>query len=166
MRHATALSLLLFLSAIPVPAGDASWSKSDGDFKATLAFERAAEVVATEGLTPDETVRGKPIFASIVFEGCARNEKESCDVLATFTATTPEGKPLGDPIFADQGKTEMPGQAKIRMLTGKLGVVLQPIGALGTYKVKVELLDRVAKKQLVLEREFKAVEAPTKPQAM
>lgn len=140
------LSLLFALATVPAPAGeegkapDKPWSKSDGGFAATLE------------LTP----QGEAIFASVLFSGCATNEKGNCDVMARFTTKTPEGKSLGNPIEADLGATNMPGQALIRMTTGKLGVVIQPGDAPGAYQVRVEVLDRISKKQMVLERELKA----------
>ena len=138
MRDARIVLCLLFaLATVPAPAGeeakapDKPWSKSDGGFAATLE------------LVP----QGEAIFASVLFSGCATNEKGSCDVMARFTTKTPEGKSLGNPVEADLGATNLPGQAQIR---------IQPVDAPGAYHVRVEVLDRISKKQMVLERELKA----------
>jgi hypothetical protein len=160
---------LAFLAAVHVPAQaqepvggkvvpDTPWSKSDGEFAAALGLEQLGG--ARPGRAFGDTVtirRGTPVFASVVFSGCARAETGTCDVAARFTAKTPEGKPLGEPRDIAVGPTP-PGQTQVVMMTGKLGVVLQPIDLLGVYTVRVEVRDRVSKKQIVLERYFTAVE--------
>jgi len=154
----------------PVP--DTSWAKSDGDFGAQLVFtDKPDELVAAwdkPGLAVaiKETVsvvRGKLIVGVIFFVGCARNDKGNCDAVVHFKISGPDGKPYGTPQGGEMwiGKPPPP-EEQMQMGVGNIGVVIEPKDTLGTYAVVAEILDRVSKKKMVLERTFQAVETSGK----
>lgn len=148
------------------------WSKSENGFGATLVFtDKPNELFAAwekpaPGVHLSETstaVRGLPIVGIIYFTGCAANAEGNCELVARFTTQTPEGKPWGDPIEADLWvNLPPPGKDQLQLSKGNLGVMIDPGDSLGVYKVKADILDRVSRQRMVLERDFTAVEAPAK----
>ena len=154
----------------PVP--DTAWSKSDGDFGAQLVFTDKPDelfaawekpgVAVVYSETPN-AVRGKAIVGVIFFAGCAVDRRGNCDATVRFTARSPNGKPYGEPIEAELwvGKPP-PGKDQMQLSVGNMGIVIEPDDPLGVYAVKAEITDKIAKKRMVLERSFTALEAPTK----
>ena len=148
------------------------WSKSENGFGATLVFtDKPDELLAalekpSPGVHLSETstaVRGMPIVGVIYFTGCVANAAGNCELVARFTTKTPEGKLWGDPIGAELWvNLPPPGKDQLQLSKGNLGLVIDPGDSLGVYKVKAEILDRVSKNRMVLERDFTAVEAPAK----
>jgi len=151
---------------------DTAWSKSDGAFGVTLVFtDKPDEFFAawekpTPGVRLSETstaTRGLPIVTILYFTGCMANTAGNCDVVGRFTTTAPDGKPYGEAfdakIWVDK---PAPEKNMLQLSQDYLGLVIDPGDQLGKYVVKVEILDRVSKKKMTLEREFTAVEAPEK----
>lgn len=175
----TVLSILLATNALggnwkvdgkPVP--DTSWAKSDGDFGAELVFtDKPDELFAAwekpgPAVQISETpvaVRGIPIVGVIFFAGCAADARGLCNATVRFTAKTPDGKPWGDPIDAELW-VEKPGPEKgqMQLSVGNMGIIIDPDDPLGEYTVRAEILDKVSKKKMKLERTFTAAEAPAK----
>ena len=148
------------------------WSKSENGFGATLAFtDKPDELLAalekpSPGVRLSETstaVRGIPIVGIIYFTGCVANAAGHCDLVVRFSTKTPEGKLWGDPIVAELWvNLPPPGKDQVQLSKGNLGLIIEPGDSLGVYRVRAEILDRVSKKGMVLERDFTAVEAPAK----
>jgi hypothetical protein len=148
---------------------DTTWAKSDGDFGAELVFtDKPDELFAAwekPGLavyfsdTPT-AVRGVPIVAVVFFTGCATDTKGNCNATVRFTAQSPNGKPYGNPLDAELWvEKPPPGKGQIQLSVGNMGIVIEPGDALGAYRVKAEITDKVAKKKMVLERSFTVAEA-------
>lgn len=175
------VAVLLFLFGVPTPAQwreggkvvpNKPWAKADGDFGATLVFtDKLDELFAawekpSPGVHLSETstaMRGVPIVGIIYFTGCVANPQGDCELVGRFNTKTPSGKPWGDPIDADLWVDKpAPDKDSLQLSLGNLGIVIDPDDPLGVYKVSAEILDRVSKKKMVLEREFTAVERPTK----
>ena len=162
MRDAAAV-LCVLVVLTTVQAADKPWSKTDGEFAALLEFvdpENPSRDVAMEeeqGPGVFTVRRGGKVFANLNFGGCASTDT-GCDVVARFTTMTPQGKPLGEPVETG-GAPQKPGGPKIRQINGKYGIILDPGDAVGVFKVTVEVSDRVAKKKVILERDFEVVEA-------
>lgn len=175
------LSLLPFLCS---PLGADQWqengksvpdtpaAKSDGTFGADLrltdkpdelfaAWNKEAKAVPIS--ETDTAKRGVPIVAVVIFTGCAPDERGFCNATVRFSATAPDGKPWGQPLDGELwvGKPPPPKGA-LQLSVGYMGIVIDPGDPLGVYKVRAEVHDKVAKKALVLDRTFKAVEAEGK----
>ena len=183
MNHRHRLLVIAFLiSWLPAVAQwreggkvvpDTAWSKSDGEFGATLTFTVqpdeffAAWEKSTPGVHLSETstaTRGLPIVSIIYFTGCMANAHGNCDLVGRITTTAPDGKPYGNPFDAKVWVDKPPPDKNMLQLSQDyLGIVIDPDDQLGKYVVKVELLDRASQKKMTLEREFTAVEAPKKP---
>lgn len=146
---------------------DKRWSKSDGDFNAQLfltdkpnelfeAWEKPAHGVA---ISEAKTARrGVPIVAVVFFTGCAPDAKGLCQSTVEFAVYRPDGKPYDDPsdgeLWIDKPP---PAKGQIQLSVGSLGVVIEREDPLGDYKIRAKVVDKVAKKTLLLEREFTAV---------
>ena len=145
------------------------WSKADGDFGAQLfltdkpdelfeAWEKPALGVAIHEAKTAR--RGVPIVAVVVFTGCAPNAKGLSQATVEFTAYRPDGKPYGDPsdceLWIDK---PLPAKGQLQLSVGNMGIVIDPGDQLGVYKVRAKVVDKVAKKTLLLERDFTALEA-------
>jgi hypothetical protein len=153
----------------PVP--DTEWAKSAGDFGAQLVFtDKPAElfsawekpgpaVIYSEAAT---ATRGVPIVAVVFFAGCGPNDKGNCDATVRFQGYGPDGKPWSDPVDGELWVDKPPGKNQMQLSFANMGIVIDPDDSLGVYKVKATVLDRVAKKTLILERTFTAVEAAKK----
>ena len=50
----------------------------------------------------------------------------------------------------------------MQLSVGNMGIVIDPDDPLGTYKVIAEVVDKVAKKTILLERTFTAIEGEPK----
>ncbi len=99
----------------------------------------------------------------VFFTGCAANAAGNCELVGRFILTTPSGKPWGQPIDADIWVDLPPPTGNALQLSHRhLGLVIDPGDELGTYSARAELTDRVAKKKMVLEQQFTAIEAPLK----
>ncbi len=153
-------------------APDAPWSKSDGDFGAMFAFTDKPDELyeAWEKPSPgvqwsrtSTAVRGIPIVGVVFFTGCAANAAGECELVGRFLLTTPSGKPWGDPFDAEiwVGLPPPTGDA-LQLSHQHLGLVVDPDDELGTYSVRLELTDRVSKKKMILEQQFKAIDVPVK----
>ena len=151
---------------------DTEWARSAGDFGVQLVLtDKPEELFAAwekpgPGVFYSETAtakRGIPIMAVIFFVGCLPNAKGVCDVTVRYEAYTPDGKSWGDPVDAELwvGKRP-PGKDQMQLSVGNMGIVIDPDDPLGVYKVKATILDKVAKKTLIVERTFTAVEAGKK----
>jgi len=151
---------------------DTSWAKSDGEFRAQLVFTDKPEEFfaawAKPGLAAPikdiaSAVRGKPIVGVIFFAGCARNDKGNCDAVVHFKISGPDGKPYGTPQGGEMWIDKPPPpEEQMQLCVGNIAVVIEPKDTLGTYSVVAEILDRVSKKKMVLERTFQAVETSGK----
>jgi len=152
---------------------DTPSAKSDGDLGAMGDFTDKPDELyadwekASPGVAWSQTataVRGKPIVAIVFFTGCAANPEGNCELVGRFTTTTPSGKLWGDAIEADIWVgLPPPGPQSLQLSHGHMGLIVDPDDELGKYSVKVELTDRIAKKRMVLERQFTAIEAPKEP---
>jgi hypothetical protein len=148
------------------------WAKSDGDFGAMLfltdkpdelfaAWEKPGAGVPFSSTAKAE--RGVPIVAVIFFTGCAADDKGPCQASVRFTAYQPDGKLYDEPVEGELWTDKPPPpKGQMQLSVGNMGFVLEPEDPLGVYKVKAKVVDNVAKKTLVLEREFTAVEAARK----
>ena len=154
----------------PVP--DTSWAKSDGDFGAELVFTDKPDELFAAWEKPgpavyfSETptaVRGIPIVGVIFFAGCAADARGLCNATVRFTAKTPEGKPWGDPLDVELWVDKPgPGKGQMQLSVGNMGIMIDPGDPLGVYTVRAEIMDKVNKKKMILERTFTAAEAPKK----
>jgi hypothetical protein len=151
---------------------DTSWAKSAGDFGAQLVFTDKPDDLFAAWEKPGPVVfytetttakRGIPIVGVIFFVGCAPDDHGQCNAGVRFTAFTPDGKPWGDPVDAELWVGKPPPQkGQMQLSVGNMGIVIDPDDLLGTYKVKAEVVDKVAKKTILLERTFTAIEAESK----
>jgi hypothetical protein len=152
----------------PVP--DTAWAKSDGDFMAQLVFSDTPNDTFKKGDKPEpaallsgtqKALRGAPIVAVVYFAGCAPDAKGNCDVTVRFTAQAPDGKPWSDPIEGELWLNKLPpGKGQMQLSVKNMGILIETGDALGVYKVRADIEDKVAKKKMVLEKEFTAVETP------
>lgn len=142
------------------------------DFGAELVFTDKPDELFAAWVKPgpavriSETpiaVRGIPIVGVIFFAGCAADARGLCNATVQFTARTRDGKPWGDPIDAELW-VEKPGPEKgqMQLSVGNMGIIIDPDDPLGEYTVRAEILDKVSKKKMMLERPFTAAEAPKK----
>jgi len=148
------------------------WARSTGEFGAQLVFTDKPDELFAAWEKPGPAViysatatakRGIPIVAVIFFVGCAADEKGSCQSKVRFTAYSPDDKPWGDPQDAELWVNKRPPEkGQMQLSVGNMGIVIDPDDALGVYRVKAEVVDTVAKKTLLLERTFTAVEAERK----
>ena len=154
------------------PVADTAWAKSAGDFVAQLVFSDTPNDTFKKGDKPEpaallsgttKAMRGAPIVAVVYFAGCAPNAKGNCEATVRYTAQGPDGKPWSDPIEGELWVDKPPpGKGQMQLSVKNMGIVIEPTDALGVYKVRAEIDDKVAKKKMVLEKEFTAVEAPGK----
>ena len=151
---------------------DTPWAKSAGDFGAQVVFTDKPDELFAAWEKPGPVAlysqtttakRGVPIVAVIFFVGCAPDDHGQCNAGVRFSAFTPDGKPWGDAIDAELwvGKPA-PQKGQMQLSVGNMGIVIDPDDPLGTYKVKAEVVDKVSKKTIVLERTFVAIEADPK----
>lgn len=151
---------------------DKPWAKSAGGFGAQLVLTDKPDELFAAWEKPGLAVlytetasakRGLPLVAVIFFAGCAPDGKGMCQASVRFSAYGPDGKPYGDPQDGELwfGKPP-PEKGQMQLSIGNMGIVIEPRDPLGVYKVKAEILDKVAKKTMVLERTFAAVEAGKK----
>lgn len=151
---------------------DTAWARSAGDFGAQLVLTDKPEELFAAWEKPGAVVlysqtatakRGAPIVGVVFFAGCAPDSKGACQASVRFTAYTPDGKPYGNPQEGELwvGKPP-PEKGSMQLSVGNIGIVIEPADPLGVYKVKAEVVDKVAKKTLLLERTFTAVEADKK----
>jgi len=151
---------------------DTPWAKSAGDFGAQVVFtdkpddlfstwEKPGPVVVYSQTTTAK--RGVPIVAVIFFVGCTPDDHGQCNAVVRFTAFTPDGKPWGEAVDAELWVGKPPPQkGQMQLSVGNMGIVIDPDDPLGTYKVKAEVVDKDAKKTILLERTFTAIEAEPK----
>jgi len=145
---------------------DSAWARSDGEFGAKLAFTDEPDdlfsswEVASRGVAFSETseaIRGAPIVGVIFFTGCGANERGNCEVTVTFTVQGPDGKPWGEAIEGELWvEKPQPGKGQLQLGVGNIGMIIEPPDRLGTYTVKAEIRDMVARKTMVLEKSFTA----------
>lgn len=145
------------------------WVKSSGTFGAMLAFTDKPDQLFAAWEKPGATVRisetskavrGIPIVAVIFFTGCKPNAQGNCELFARFTITSPDGKAWGHAANAELWDGKPPPRTDALQLShGNLGIAIDPGDPLGVYTVKAEIVDKVAKKKMVLQRDFTAVEA-------
>ena len=151
---------------------DKPWVKSNGEFGAQLVLTGKPDELFAAWEKPGPTVvysetatgkRGAPIVAVIFFAGCSPNDRGTCEASVRFTASTPDGKPWGDPQDGELwvGKPPPP-KGQMQLSVGNMGIVIDSGDPLGVYKVRAKVVDKVAKKTIVLERLFTAVEAAEK----
>lgn len=179
MKHVMLTLCMLLLCAVPaVPqwhedgeaVADKPWAKSDGEFAAMLAFTDDPEQLyesweePTPGVEWSRTstaVRGVPIVGVVFFTGCAANPDGKCDLVGRFIITTPSSKPWGDPIDAGIWvDLPPPSGGNLQLSYQHMGLIVEPEDELGVYTARLELMDRVSTKKMLLEQEFTAVEAP------
>ena len=170
--------LLILISFVSVTAEwkengkvvpDKPWAKSAGGFGAQLVLTDKPEELFAAWEKPGPAVlysetatarRGAPIVAVIFFAGCAADNKGMCQASVRFTAFTPDGKPYGNPQDGELWLNKPPPvNGQMQLSVGNMGVVIEPKDPLGVYKVKAEIQDKIAKKTMLLERTFTAVEA-------
>jgi hypothetical protein len=149
---------------------DKPWSKSDGSLGVMLVLtDKPDEFYANwahgmKSPPPFEKAvarRGAPLVGVVIFTGCAGNDKGNCDAGVTYVVLKPDGAVYGKPEVGElwAGKPAPP-PGGLQLGVGNIGVVIEPKDALGTYTIRAEIEDRVAKKKLLLERTFEAVAAP------
>jgi len=151
---------------------DTPWARSAGDFGVQLvltdkpdelfaAWEKPGRMILYSATTTAK--RGIPIMAVVFFVGCLPDAKGECDATVRYQAYTPDGKSWGDPVDAELwiGK-KAPGKDQMQLSVGNMGIVVDPGDPLGLYTVKATVVDKHAKKTLVAERTFTAVEADAK----
>jgi hypothetical protein len=138
------------------------WARSFGDFGAQLVFtddpdslfetwERPGPASLQHGVA--SAPRDADLVAAIFFFGCTPDAKGFCQTTVRFTAFGPDRKPWGDPQNADLWSSRRPpGKGLMQLGIGTMGLVLDPDDPLGAYRVKAEVIDKVAKKTIVLER--------------
>src|SRR5262245_39024347 len=151
---------------------DKPWAKSDGDFGAQIVFTDKPDELFAAWEKPGPMVlysqtttatRGIPIVAVIFFVGCTPDDHGQCNAGVRFTASTPDGKSWGSPVDAELWVGKPPPQkGQMQLSVGNMGIVIDPGDPLGIYKVKAEVVDKVAKKTILLERTFTAIEAAPK----
>lgn len=151
---------------------DQPWAKSSGEFGAQLVFTDKPDELFAAWEKPGLAVlfsgtataqRGKPIVGVIFFSGCAADARGMCQVTVRFTAYTPDGKPWGAPVDGELWLDKPPpDKGQMQLSVGNMGIVVEPEDPLGVYKVRAEIVDKIAKKTMVLERTFTAVEADAK----
>jgi hypothetical protein len=102
--------------------------------------------------------------AIVFFTGSAPDAKGLCQATVEFAAYRPDGKPYGDPLNGELWIDKPPPKkGQIQLGVGYIGVVLEPEDPLGVYKLRAKVVDKVAGKTLVLEREFTAAEEAHRP---
>lgn len=149
-------------------APETTWQKADGEFGAMLQltdkpeeFFKAWEKEGPGVLMSDTSVakRGVPIVAVVLFAGCAPSDQGLCDSTVTYTVVRPDGKPDGEPQPGElwAGKRPPP-KNELQLSIGNMGFVLTADEPLGTYVVRAEVHDLIAKKTLHLERTFEGVD--------
>ena len=156
------------------PLPDTSWAKSDGDFGAQLVFtdkpddlfeawEKPGPGVLVS-VTPTAVRGGPPIVCVVFFVGCAKNEGDNCNTTVQFQAYTPDGRPWGDSnsgeLWIDK---PAPEEGQMQLGIDHLGILIEPTDPICEYKVRAEIRDLVAKRTMVLERTFTAVEQVASP---
>lgn len=147
------------------------WAKADGDFGTLLILTDKPDQLSadwekpTDGVRIHETqtaTRGGTIATVVVFTGCAPDADGNCQATVQYTVYGPDGKPYGEPIEAELWVDKPPpAKGHIQLAVGGMFIGIEPQDPLGVYRVKAKVVDKVAKKTLVLEREFQAVETPS-----
>ena len=151
----------------PVP--DTSWAKSDGDFGAQLVFtDKPDELFATWekpgpvvvlSETPTAVRGGPPIVGVIFFTGCATNDRGNCELTVDFKVYRPDGKPWTPQSGEMWVDRPAPPANHMQLSVGNIGLKVEPEDPLGEYRVQADILDKVTKKHMILERNFTAVES-------
>jgi len=178
MRFLLAIAVLATLLTSAAVAADGKeplekpWAKADGDFGVMLILTDKPDQLSadwekpTEGVRISETQtasRGVPVATVVVFAGCAPDANGNCQATVQYTVYGPDGKPYGDPMEGELWIDKPPpAKGHIQLSMGGMGIVLEPEDPLGDYKVKAKVVDKVANKTILLEREFTAVETDKK----
>lgn len=145
-----------------VPIPDEPWRKSAGTFGAMLLLtDKPAEfLVAWESPetptieTTEIAERGKPLFAFVVFLGCAE-VLGVCNSSVDFTVFRPDG---GE--YASHKDLELwqnlPGPPKdaLQLGVGYLGVGIEPDDPAGKYTVKAKVRDLIAGRDVEIQQHF------------
>ena len=145
-------------------AADSSEAK-DGPFggKLMIVDDIAAFWRAWEGPTPPhiETVstmtRAAPVFAVLVFHGCAAGPDGNCDVAVTFSVTAPDGSASDEPVNGIALKGPPAPGMNLLASEGSFGFALEPEDKYGRYTLRATLTDRVTGKSVTLQDVVDAV---------
>jgi hypothetical protein len=162
MTRAAALRLALLVlgSLCSNAAADEPWQGQDGPFAAQLVLSDAAKALQASwtekpgdavpgGLA--RAVRGTRAETVVFFSGCKPDTDGSCKVWGIASVSAPDGSVLAAnvdvPLSLDRPPPKPPALAVSQHGIGL--VVQQPEG---TYTFKMQVIDRVAGRQVVLLR--------------
>ena len=118
---------------------------------------------AWEGPTPpnisttSRITRVKPVFAMLVFAGCASGTDGKCKVSVTYSITAPDGSAYGDAIDAEAWSGPSAGQNLIAALSS-FGFRLEPQDKLGAYRVTAKMTDEIAHESLTVNETVTAMD--------
>jgi hypothetical protein len=116
--------------------------------------------------TTAEVTRAELVHAMIVFGGCTAGSDGNCDVGVEFSMIGPDGKPYGGgPVAGDAWQGAPPPGRNLQASASSLGFKLDPPDPLGRYIIRAKVIDRVAKKALLVEQAVAATagDVPAKP---
>lgn len=170
MIRAAALAVLAAIQA-PAPVAPGNQARQ-GDFSAIqISFDDAERFarewdVPTAGAqisTTRKGVRGKPIFAAVIFSNCPADAAGNCDVTADIVVTDPNGKIYAEHKDAEFWRAPAPQRDRLAIGAAQLGLRIEPGEPLGAYRIRFTLHDRVGQRQLVTEDVLTIVEATPAP---
>ena len=99
-------------------------------------------------------VRGKPLFAVIVFAG-AGGSNGLCNVTGDIIVQTPDGKKYGDIKDANfWQKLPPPESGQLQLGVDYLGIVIEKKDPAGKYAVKATVADKITGTVLTLATDF------------
>jgi len=109
-------------------------------------------------LTVDrQTVRHRPIFTFILFQGCKADAKGACNVTADFETRGPSGKSYdqtkGGKVWV--GRLAPPANS-LQLSEGALGIEIEDRDRLGAYRVDATVTDHVSGVTLHVQNTFTA----------
>lgn len=153
------IALIAALLAVPAtsPIGHSS-EGSTGQLKAKLlivddvdAFWKAWEGPTPPHIATTSTVTLKrPVYAMIVFGGCAPAADGNCNLSVTYRIVAPNGSQYDEPVSGEAWKGPPAPVPNLQASLASIGFRLEPQDALGDYVIQAELTDGVAISKLTI----------------
>ena len=159
-RAALHLAALVLGSLCSTAAADEPWQGQDGPFRAELVLSDQAKAVQASwnekpGAAPvagiERAARGTRAETVVFFRGCQPDSDGSCKVWGIASVSAPDGSVLAANVDVPLSlERPPPAPPALAVSQHGIGLVVQQAG--GTYTFKMQVIDRVAGRQVMLLR--------------
>ena len=156
------LLLLAALAAAQPAAAQTGWQNggappeegsqaAEGGFGAMVLMtdDREGFFRAWDGPTPpnlpvtSRADRDRPVYAMVIFYGCAAGPDGNCNVTAEFTSLRPDGRQDGETMPGGLWEGPALEGQNLRLGTAAAALVVRPPDPAGLWRMQVRVTDRV-----------------------